>query len=302
MKSMRYTVFVLLAALAWPLAAGATAPTASFQLDDLQKLVSLSDPQISPNGKEIAVIVSTPDWKTDKDKQEIDLVDAMNGARRALTWNRESVSSPRWSPDGARLAFLAKDAVTKKSQIFVMPMDGGDAVRVTDNKQGVDTYSWSPDGKSLAFIAQDPPINEQAIKEHNDVFQVSDGNFLLRAAVAPWHLWLVPSAGGTAKRLTEGAFSLQTDQQGATPLVWSHDGRHVIFTKFPSPYWGPSFRSVIAQVNVNGGTPQTLVSAQGAVRFAYAPDSNAFTFMRPRGGDQNNGNAVYVDTHGKTYD
>ncbi|MGH8337775.1 MAG: S9 family peptidase, partial [Gammaproteobacteria bacterium] len=149
---------------------------------------------------------------------------------------------------------------------------------------------------------QDPPINEQAIKEHSDVFQVSDGNFLLRAAVAPWHLWLVASDGGNAKQLTQGEFSLQTDQDTATPLVWSHDGRHIIFTKFPSSYWGPSFRSVIAEVSVNGGAPTTLVSAQGAVRFTYAPDSDDFAFMRPRNGDQNNGNAVYVDTKGKTYD
>ncbi|MGH8320983.1 MAG: TolB family protein, partial [Gammaproteobacteria bacterium] len=284
----------------WHLAAAAPAPV--FQLSDLQKIVSLRDPQISPNGKQIAMVVSTPDWKTDKDKQEIDLVDAASGIRRVLTWNRESVSSPRWSPEGTRLAFLAKDAETKKPQIFVMPMDGGDAARITDNKQGVLEFTWSPDGKQIAFVAQDPPINEQAIKEHNDVFQVSDGNFLLRAAVAPWHLWLVASDGGNAKQLTQGEFSLQTDQDTATPLVWSHDGRHIIFTKFPSSYWGPSFRSVIAEVSVNGGAPTTLVSAQGAVRFTYAPDSDDFAFMRPRNGDQNNGNAVYVDTKGKTYD
>ncbi|MGH8398301.1 MAG: S9 family peptidase [Gammaproteobacteria bacterium] len=262
----------------------------------------MNNPQISPDGKQIAVVMSTPDWKTNKNKQEIDLVNVASGVRRALTWQREELSSPRWSPDGKRLAFLAKDAETKKPQLFIMPMDGGDAQRITDNKQGVLEFTWSPDGSQVAFVAQDPPINEKAIKEHDDVFQVTDGNFQLRAAVAPWHLWLVPSSGGIAKQLTQGGFSLQTDQEGATPLVWSHDGHRILFTEFPNPYWGPSFRSVIAQVDVNGGAPQTLVSAQGAVRFTYSPDSDDFAFMRSRNGDQNNGDAVYVNVDGKTRD
>ncbi|MDE2091233.1 MAG: PD40 domain-containing protein, partial [Gammaproteobacteria bacterium] len=300
MKLFKSVMCGLFAALLCQFAVAA--PTPSFQLSDLQKLVSLSDPQISPDGKQIAMILSTPDWKTNKNKQEIDLVDTASGTRRALTWNREDLSSPRWSPDGTRLAFLSKDAETKKPQIFVMPMDGGDAQRITDNKQGVLEFSWSPDGSEIAFIAQEPPINEKAIKEHNDVFQVTDGNFQLRAAVAPWHLWLVASSGGEAKRLTQGDFSLQTDQEGATPLIWSHDGKRIIFTQFPNPYWGPSFRSVIAEVGVKGGEPRTLVSAQGATAFAYSPDGDTYAFMRPRNGDQNNGDAVYVDLGGTTRD
>src|SRR5574337_763739 len=300
MKAMKYLLPLIFCVLIWPLASRATAP--AFTLYDLQKIISLLSPQISPDGKQIAVIVSTPDWKTDKAKQEIDLVDAATGARRALTSSREGVSEPRWSPDGTRLAFMAKDAETKQSQIFVLPMNGGDALRITDNKQGIDTYSWSPDGKQIAFIAQDPPLNEKAIKEHNKVFQVTEGNFLLKEAVAPWQLWVIPVAGGTAKQLTQGTFSLDTEQGGATPPAWSRDGKEIAFTRFPSPYWGPSFQSVIAQVSAQGGAPVTLVSDQGAVGITYAPNSDAFAFQRPRNGDENNGNAVYVNVNGQTYD
>lgn len=301
MKATLPVALTLLWCSVWPLATIA-APPPTFQLSDLQKLVTLRDPQISPNGQEIAVIVSTPNWKTDKAKQEIDLVDAATGTRRALTVNREDVSSPRWSPDGTRLAFLAQDTETKKPQIFVMPMNGGDATCITDNKQGIDTYAWSPDGKQIAFIAQDPPLNGKAIKEHNKVFQVTEGNFLLKNAVAAWQLWVVSSAGGKAKQLTEGTFSLDTEQGGATPPAWSRDGQRIAFTQYTSSYWGPSFHSVIAEVSVNGGALTMLVSAQGAVSLAYAPDSNDFAFQRPRNGDENNGNAVYVNVSGKTHD
>src|SRR6185437_194724 len=182
MKSTSCAVLCAVWFLAWPAGEAAARP---FQLSDLQKIVTLGDPQISPDGKAIAVVVSTPDWKTDKPKVELDLVNATHGQRRVLVSDRESVSSPRWSPDGTRLAFLAKDAKTDAAQIFVMPMNGGDAVRVTDNKQGVDDYSWSPNGKSIAFVAQDSPLNGEAIKAHNKVFRVTDGHFLLTKDVAP---------------------------------------------------------------------------------------------------------------------
>ena len=59
---------------------------------------------------------------------------------------------------------------------------------------------------------------------------------------------------------------------------------------------------MIASVSVDGGEPQTLVDAQGATAFAYAPDSDRFAFQRSRNGDQNNGNAVYVSDNGKVND
>ncbi len=273
-----------------------------FRLSDLQKIVSLSDPQISPDGKEIAVVVSTPDWKTDTATRRIDLVDVASGARRTLIRKRESLSSPRWSPDGTRLAFLAKDARSKKVQIFVMSMKQGGTRRLTDNQQGVNDYSWSPDGKNLVFVAQDPPRKAAAIQAHNEVFQVTNGHFLLTEAVAPWHLWVVPAAGGKRRQLTEGDFSLGTDEGSATTPAWSRDGRHIAFTRFPGVHWASSFRSVIAEVDVASGEMQTLVSAQGSEDFEFSPAGDAYAFLRERGGDQNNGDAVYVHANGATYD
>lgn len=288
-----------------------------FSFEGVAKLVSLSDPQISPDGKNIVVVRATPDWKTDKNKLELDLVDAKTGAVRALTFEREGVGSPRWSPDGWHIAFLAKSKLPKdadgkdgdgkddddaKPQIFVMPMAGGDAVRITAAKQGVDEFSWSPNGMRIAFVTEDAPINEKQIKEHNKSFQVTDGHFLLREALASSHVWIVPSVGGAAKQLTQGAFSVKNDQDDPSPLVFSHDGKRIVFTQYPSPYWGPSFRSVIASVSIDGGEPQTLVDAQGATNFAYAPHSDRFAFQRSRNGDQNNGMAVYVGDSTKIHD
>ncbi len=278
------------------------AQAAGFQLKDLRQLTTLSDPQIAPDGKQIVVVMSTPVWKTDKRDTRLVLVNAATGQQRQLTRKRESVSSPRWSPDGTRLAFLAKDTENQKTQVYILPMQGGEAHRITDAKQGVDTFSWSPDGKQIAYIAEDSPLNEKAIKGHNKVFRVTDGNFQLRKDVAPWHLWVIASDGGTARRLTEGTFSLDTDQGGATDPAWSANGKRIVFTEYPSAYWGPSFHSVLAEMAVSGGKPHTLVDDEGANSADYAPQGTALAFLRVRGGDENNGNAVYVHSRGNTYD
>lgn len=313
---------VLFVACAGPAFAQATpvhtGATASFQLSDLRRLVSFGDPKISPDGRRVAVIVTTPDWKSDKHKQQIMLVDVASGAQRVLTWRRSEISGLHWSHDGTRLAFIASDAMPDplagpdddhkgakgaKAQVFVMPMDGGDALRVTDAKRGVDAFSWSPDDSRIAFISEDEPANEKALKHHDDAFKVTDNNFMTRKALTPWHLWVVSSSGGKATRLTHGDFSLQTDQQdGAPQPAWSRDGRSIAFTRFPSPYWGPSFHSVIDSVDANGGTPSALVTAQGAMDVHYAPGTDHYAYLRPRNGDQNNGNAVYVGHAGSDRD
>ena len=283
-------------------AAVQASPTHGFQLKDLRRVTRLSDPRIGPDGKQVVVVMSTPIWDTDKRDTRLVLVNVVTGKQRRLTWNREGVSSPRWSPHGNRLAFLAKDPKTKMTQVFVMPMDGGGARRITDDKQGVDAFSWSPDGKRIAFIAQPPPLNKKAIEHHDKAFRVTSGNFQLRKDLAPWQLWVVDSDGSDATRLTEGTFSLDTGQGGATDPAWSPDGKFIAFTRYPSPYWGPSFHSVIGEVDATDGKLRTLVNAQGAFATAFAPRGSAFAFMRPRGGDENNGDAVYVHAGSRTYD
>ena len=291
-----------LAAFTTPSWAHAAPAHQGFQLKDVRRISRLSDPCISPDGKRIAVIVSTPDWDKDTQPNRLVLVNAKTGTQRTLTWNRDEVSSPSWSPSGDRLAFLAKDAKTKEVQVFVMPMDGGDARPVTSAEQGVDEFSWSPDGKQIAYVTEDAPLNEKAVEHHDKAFRITEGNFQLRKALAPWHVWVVSSGGGKARRLTRGDFSLDTDQGGASPLVWGKNGKRIYFTRYPSPYWGPSFHSVIAAVDLKTGKLDTVVREQTSANFTFAPGDQAYAFMRPRGGDQNNGYAVYVHEAGKTFD
>ena len=295
MKTRQIIFSVLAAAIAAGSGLAVAAPPARYlQLKDLRRLVRLSNPRISPHGKFVAVIASRPNWNKDRQRRSIDLVTVATGKTRLLTYRRRKLSEPRWSPDGTRLAFIAKDPQSGKPQVFVMPMNGGDSTRITNQKTGVVEYAWSPDGRQIAFISEDTPKNEKALKHHDDAFRVTDNNYMTRHAVPPWHLWIVAASGGKPKRLTRGTWSLDTDQNTVTPLAWSHNGKHIAFTRFPDPYYGNSYRSVIATVNIATGVVRSLVNQTGAMTPAWAPGGNALAYQRPRNGDLNNGTAVYV--------
>src|SRR2546423_2984263 len=76
-------------------------------MDDVFKIVNVSDPQISPDGKSIAAVVSTPNAEDDRFDSAIVLFDIASGNKRTLTAQRKGVQAPQWSPSGDRLAFTA---------------------------------------------------------------------------------------------------------------------------------------------------------------------------------------------------
>jgi dipeptidyl aminopeptidase/acylaminoacyl peptidase len=161
----------------------ASAQQRRIQLEDVTKIVTVSDPQISPDGKSIICVVSRQNFDENRSDRELVLVDVATGAQRVLTFDRKGVGSPRWSPSGDRLAFVAvvpytpdknkKDDTTKKedsSQIFVMPMSGGDARKVTNAPNGVEQFAWRPNGKDIAYVTSDDPLNQKEIEKHNDSY------------------------------------------------------------------------------------------------------------------------------------
>jgi len=129
--------FLALLALAAP--GRARAQARKIELRDLQKIVNVSNPAISPDGKSIVIVVSRVNWDEDRYDSQLVLVDIATGAERALTNIRKGLGLPQWSPSGDRLAFLAEAGEEKKAaeQIFVLPMNGGEPQQVTTAPLGV---------------------------------------------------------------------------------------------------------------------------------------------------------------------
>lgn len=196
-------------------------PASRFDFSSLGKLARVADPQISPDGRSIVAVVSTPNYEDDRFDAKLVLIDVASHQQRFLTSERRGVSSPRWSPQGDHLAFLASDS-TGKPQLFSMPMNGGDAKQLTKSPAGVQQFSWSPDGARIAYAASEEPRKKTGEERHNDAFEVGNDDFLTRSAALPTHLWLIAATGGEPRRLTSGAWTLPSATRPARPHPPSH--------------------------------------------------------------------------------
>src|SRR5208282_5738601 len=110
--------------------------------------------------------------------------------------------------------------------------------QITSSPLGVEQFAWRPDGAFLAFVSADEPPNKAEIEKHHDFFEVGDNDFLATAAPTPSHIWLVSASGGTATRLTSGAWSVSKSGEyiSSSPLSWSPDGKQICFTRQADPH------------------------------------------------------------------
>ncbi len=115
------------------------------------------DPQVAPDGSLIAYTLTTVDREKNKEQTQIWLCDAQGNNRRQLTHDGSRNSEPRWSPDGAALAFVSNRV--EKSGLFVMPLTGGDAREITSHMQAISNIAWSSDGQNIAYITDFDPDN-----------------------------------------------------------------------------------------------------------------------------------------------
>lgn len=282
------------------LAQSAAAQSRRIELADYAKIVSVSDPQISPDGRSIVCVVSRVNLEQDRNDRALFLVDVKTGARRLLTHDRKEVGSPRWSPDGTLLAFLAAvgPAKEEKAQVFVLPMNGGDTQQITDAPMGVEQFAWRPNQKEIAYVTADEPENKKDIEKHLDAFEVGDNGYLETKAPTPSHIWLVAVDGGKARRLTSGAWSLPKTlppSSPASPLSWSWDGKLLTFTRQEDPHSGDSDRRTVQVLDVESGSIRKLTGHEKMEGFGlFSPDASQLAYWYPRDGDRANENEILV--------
>lgn len=136
------------------------------KLDDMHRMADVRDPQVSPDGKQVAFIVSTVDVKDDKSLAQIWTVNADGTDERQVTFSGDRVSTPRWSPDGKYLSFTAsRPGAARGNQVWLMDRRGGEASQLTATKGRLQSYEWSPDSKRLALVIGDPDPDGDAEAE-----------------------------------------------------------------------------------------------------------------------------------------
>jgi dipeptidyl aminopeptidase/acylaminoacyl peptidase len=292
------TALVLLPALS--LFPAALAQSRRIELNDYSKIVLVSDPQISPDGKSIVVAVSRPNLEQDRSDRELVSIDIATGAQRILTYERKGVGSPRWSPSGDRLAFVATDGAGKdaRPQVFVLPMAGGEARKITEAPNGIEQFAWRPNGQDIAYVTSDEPANKKEMEKHHDAFEVGDNDFLATEAALSSHIWILPADGGSAKRLTSGTWSLPKSappSPPASPISWSPDGKWLLFTRQEHPHQGDADLTTLQVLNVENGDVRKLTKHEKFESYAqFSPDGSRVAYWYPRDGDPNSENEIFV--------
>lgn len=290
---------VVVCALVWAGGAARAQPRA-FALDDLARMVRISDPQIAPDGRTIAMVVVRADLDANRWDSQLALVDVNSGAVRQLTRDRRGVGRPRWSPDGRSLAFLARvgEGPDTRTQVFVLPLSGGDPEMITNAPTDIQQFAWSPDGKMFAFAAADERPKKTGRDRFDDAFEVGNDDVLVTESPMPSHAWLISSNGGAARRLTSGTWSLPVSQPPgppSSPLAWSPDGKTLAIARADTPHDADYFKTTIALVDVATGDIKPLTKASRLETFpSFSPDGSQIAYWFSRDGDINSENDTYV--------
>jgi dipeptidyl aminopeptidase/acylaminoacyl peptidase len=157
MRMSKRVVLVIALLVAFSVSLPAQSGHRPLKLDDLARMHEISDPQISPDGKWVAYVVSTVDVKEDKTGTDIWMVSFDGTTDRQMTSSPDNESSPRWSPDGRYLSFTSsRPGPTRGNQVWLLDREGGEAKQLTDIKGRVQGYEWSPDSTRLAVVVGDP--------------------------------------------------------------------------------------------------------------------------------------------------
>ena len=280
------------------------APARAFDFSDARHVVSLAQPQISPDGTRIVYIRGVSDFAKDHTDRQLWLLDVRTRAKRQLTWDRKGVSDPSWSRNSDAIAFTASDNDPKnpEDQIFVLPMDGGDARQITHAKNGVDSYAWSPDGRRFAYTMQDDDPNKANAEKQLDAFQVQDNDYLHRSATPPVHAWICDADGKNARRLTSGTWSVGDVGPGdGGSLSWSPDSSTIAIEHFPTALIGDSLGTYIELLDASNGSLRRLSAGEAMQREPrFAPHVELLAFARNTNGDYTQGIDLYVaDASGK---
>src|SRR3989441_450275 len=292
-------LFIATAAFVVLLASPHAAGTRFVTDTDLFKFTWIADPQISPDGSTVVFVRVTVNEKENRYESSLFAVPASGAEnpRRLTSGIRDT--SPRWAPDGKRIAFvraIEKDGKVQPAQIYLLAMDGGEARPLSELANGAGSPVWSPDGKMLAFSSrtgqegQDGQERREG-QEGKDTPHKSDVKVITRAVYRSngnptyvelekhGHIFTV-SVSDTAgdkpapKQITDGEFD-----EG--DITWSRDGSTIYFTstRMPEAYYEAD-DSDLYSVPAAGGSITKVASIDGSIGgLSLSPDGKRIAFV-----------------------
>jgi dipeptidyl aminopeptidase/acylaminoacyl peptidase len=260
---------------------------AIFDPMDVFDLEWASDPRVSPDGSFIVYVRKSNDIMTDRERSNLWQVSSNGDDHRPLYSGLKNAHSPRWAPDGKKLAFVSND--TGSQQIHVRWVDNGDTALISQLLESPSNLSWSPDGKWLAFTMNVKASSEPIVKSRAQPEGASwakkaitvtttqyqyDGQGIVEPAYR--HVFVIPADGGSARQLTEGNFN----HYGS--LAWSPDSNRIFFSAYRSKDWElVSDEADIYSVELSTKQINQITTQPGAERSpVISPNGQLIAFSR----------------------
>lgn len=234
--------------------------------EDLYELKSVTDPQFSPDGKK-CVFVQTEMLENKNDyASNLYIIDIENGGEpKQWTFGENRNHSPRWSPDGSKVAFVTNR--NGKNQIFVMDANGGEAQQAASFKNGASGPVWSPDGAKIACSVSLKPDEDLLEKEEekkdekklepfvavemkykSDAAGFWDGKYKQTA--------IINLADGKAELLAKGEADYHLQ-------CWSPDGKTIVLSADETQERDFSFKSDLLLIDIESGKKTIITNGKG---------------------------------------
>ncbi len=242
------------------------------EIDDLYRIRFVADPNISPDGRRVAWVVTDVDRKRDGYTSNIWCADlAGDRTPYRLTTGMGKDSSPRWSPDGSMLAFLSDRS--GRGQVHIMYADGGEAWQVTDGLNGASDIAWSPDSTSLAYVAKAEPAEKPAsdVRVITTLLYRMDGEGFFDGKNRQVHI--VSAHGGEPRAVTEG------DWHSVQP-AFSSDGTRLAVVSNRSAGRKENRLSDVWMIQLGTGRAERLTPEDGFYATpAWSPAGNVVAYV-----------------------
>ena len=281
----KYALSAIALFLPWCAVAETEEQYPPFDAMDVFELEWASDPRVSPDGQSIVYVRRSFEIMSDTGRADLWEVSVDGDFHRPLSAGSGRSTSPRWSPDGTKLAFFSRD--TGSSQIHVRWMDTRHTTVISKLQQSPSDLAWSPDGQWLAFTMEvkkktkpiakrrtapegarwaDAPVTVTTTRYQYDGRGIVDP--------AHRHVFVIPAEGGIARQLTEGDFN------HFGKLAWTPDSTEIFFSADRSEDWElSSDEADIYAVALANGRIRQVSDFPGAERNpVMAPNGKTLAF------------------------